>query len=60
MKKEQDAFKAETEASEQGTATMLKKYQATVLSMHKKLKELATKFEAGEKHKNHKLRKARK
>ena len=27
---------------------MLKKYQATVLSMHKKLKELAEKFEAGE------------
>ena len=39
---------------------MLKKYQATVLSMHKKLKELAEKFEAGEKHKNQKLRKARK
>ena len=39
---------------------MLKKYQATVLSMHKKLKELAEKFEAGEKQKNHKLRKARK
>ena len=39
---------------------MLKKYQATVLSMHKKLKELAEKFEVGEKQKNHKLRKARK
>ena len=39
---------------------MLKKYQKSVLSMHGKLKQLADKFEEGEKTKNHKLRKARK
>ena len=49
MKAEQEASKAATEANEKETASMLKKYQATVLSMHKKLKELAEKFEEGEK-----------
>ena len=60
MQSQEEAHRAATEASEAETASMLTKYQATVLSMHTKLKELAEKFEAGEKHKNHKLRKARK
>ena len=60
LKAEKQNSKQKLEECEKETEDMLKKYQKSVLSMHGKLKQLADKFEEGEKTKNHKLRKARK